>query len=93
MKTDLSKILDYLADDGTPKNTNITLAAETEKHIEEIEQRLTEKLDNIVTTALNKSVDNTPATNNTTTETATAGTATAESTTTETETNQTTETN
>ena len=60
MKTDQSKLLDLLADDGTQKTAPTTLAAETEKHIEEIEQRLTEKLDKIINNTAN-SVNNTPA--------------------------------
>ena len=60
MKTNQSKLLDLLADDGTTKTVPTTLAAETEKHIEEIEQRLTEKLDKIINNTTN-SVNNPPA--------------------------------
>ncbi|MBO7734788.1 MAG: hypothetical protein J6S67_19665 [Methanobrevibacter sp.] len=60
MKTNQSKLLDLLADDGKPKAVTTTLAVETEKHIEEIEQRLTEKLDKIINNTTN-SVNNPPA--------------------------------
>lgn len=84
MKTNQSKLLDLLADDGTTKTVPTTLATETEKHIEEIEQRLTEKLDKIINNTTN-SVNNTPAATETeTNQTETNQTETIE---TETETN------
>ncbi len=87
MKTDQSKLLDLLADDGTQKTKPVTLAAETEKHIEEIEQRLTEKLDKIINNTAN-SVNNTPAATETVTnETETNQTETVTTETSETETN------
>lgn len=70
MKTNQSKLLDLLADDGTTKTAPVSVAAETEKHIEEIEQRLTEKLDKIINNTSN-SVTDTPAETNETTPTET----------------------
>lgn len=81
MKTNQSKLLDLLADDGTQKAVTTTLAAETEKHIEEIEQRLTEKLDKII-----NNTTNTPAATETETN-QTETTETNQTETTETETN------
>ena len=87
MKTNQSKLLDLLADNGQPKTVPTTLAAETEKHIEEIEQRLTEKLDKIINNTTN-SVNNPPAATETeTNETETIETETNQTIETETETN------
>lgn len=48
MKTDFGKVLDYLAESEMPAPTQTSI---TEQQIEQIEQKLTEKIDNLVKSA------------------------------------------